>query len=84
MVTVVNGYVCLTSCDAAAARAGKDPSALPGTSPGQSGDAHKKSPFSNQPATVLGGSLLSLVNAAAPTNSAAPSNNSQPTVDLLA
>jgi hypothetical protein len=80
MITVVNGYVCLTSCDAAAARAGKDPSAPPGTPPG----THKKSPFDNQPATVLGGALKSPVNAVSPTASTTPSNNSQPTIDLLA
>ena len=35
MIAYVNGYVCTTSCEAAAARAGKDPFAPPGTPPGQ-------------------------------------------------
>jgi hypothetical protein len=77
MISVVNGYVCTTSCEAAAARAGKDPNAPIGTPPG----THKKSPFDNQPATVLGGALK---NAVSPTGSSTPSNNSQPTIDLLA
>jgi hypothetical protein len=80
MISVVNGYVCTTSCEAAAARAGKDPNAPIGTPPG----THSKSPFSNQPATVLDGALKSLVNAIAPTNSATPSSNSQPAIDFLA
>jgi hypothetical protein len=77
MISVVNGYVCTTSCEAASARAGKDPNAPPGSPPG----THKKSPFSNQPATVLGGALTNAVN---PAGSATPSNNSQPTINFLA
>jgi hypothetical protein len=84
MISVVNGYVCTTSCEAAAARAGKDPHAPPGTPPGQSGKTDKSSPFSNQPATVLGGALKSLASAVAQSNGASPPNNSQPTLDLLA
>jgi hypothetical protein len=84
MISVVNGYLCTTSCEAAAARAGKDPHAPPGTPPGQSGKADKNSPFANQPATVLGGALKKAVNAVTTTDSATPSNNSQPTIDLLA
>ncbi len=34
-VSIVNGYMCYTPCQAAAARAGKDPHAPPGTPPGQ-------------------------------------------------
>ncbi len=34
-VSVVNGYMCYTPCQAAAARAGKDPHAPPGAPPGQ-------------------------------------------------
>jgi hypothetical protein len=77
MISVVNGYVCTTSCEAAAARAGKDPNAPIGAPPG----THKKSLFSNQPAMALGGALKNAVN---PSNSATPLNNSQPAVDLLA
>ena len=54
-ISVVNGYVCLTSCDAAAARHGKDPAAPPGSIPG----THDKTAraFDAQPATVLDGAL---------------------------
>jgi hypothetical protein len=79
MISVVNGYVCTTSCEAAAARAGKDPNAPPGTPPG----THKKSPFDNQPATVLGGALKNALSAASLTGSIMPSNNFQPAIDLL-
>jgi hypothetical protein len=80
MISVVNGYVCTTSCEAAAARAGKDPNAPPGSPPG----THKKSPFDNQPATVLGGALKNALSAVTPAGSATPPANSQPTVDRLA
>ena len=55
MISVVNGYVCTSSCEAASARAGKDPNAPPGTPPGQSGKTSTRiPPFAGQPATVLG------------------------------
>ena len=84
MISVVNGYVCTSSCEAASARAGKDPSAPPGTPPGQSEKADKKSPFAGQPATVLGGALKDLAPSGAitPASNAAPSN--RPVLDLLA
>lgn len=81
MISVVNGYVCTSSCEAASARAGKDPNAPPGTPPGQSGKT-AKSAFSGQPATVLDGALKHLVNALTATSDPAPSN--KPSVDLLA
>ena len=65
MISVVNGYVCASSCDAASARAGKDPNAPPGTPPGQSGKTDKKSGLDGQPAIVLGGTLKSAVSAVA-------------------
>ena len=37
-VSVVNGYMCYSSCQAAAARAGKDPHAPPGAPPGNHKD----------------------------------------------
>ncbi|HEY1310298.1 MAG TPA: hypothetical protein VGF02_05050 [Pseudolabrys sp.] len=83
MITVVNGYVCTSSCDAASARAGKNPNAPPGTPPGQSGKTDKKSGLDGQPATLLGGALNNLVSAVVPTNGAAPSNSAQ-LLDLLA
>jgi hypothetical protein len=77
MVSVVNGYVCASSCDAASARAGKDPNAPLGTPPGQSGKTDKKSGLDGQPAIVLGGTLKSVVSAVAPAAGATPSNGSQ-------
>jgi len=37
-VSVVNGYMCYSPCQAAAARAGKDPHAPPGAPPGDHKD----------------------------------------------
>ncbi len=84
MIAYVNGYVCTTSCEAAAARAGRDPFAPPGTPPGQSGKSDKSSGFDGQPATVLGGSLANLgsTNAVTPTGDTSPSN--QPSLNILA
>lgn len=80
MIAYVNGYVCTTSCEAAAARAGRDPFAPPG----QSGKADKGSGLDSQPATVFGGSLTSLN----PTNSVTPTGNtsapSQSSLNVLA
>ena len=83
MISVVNGYVCASSCDAASARAGKDPNAPPGTPPGQSGKTDKKAGLDGQPAIVLGGTLKSVASAVAPAAGATPSNGSQ-LLNLLA
>ena len=87
MIAYVNGYVCTSSCEAAAARAGKDPFAPPGTPPGQSGktdNADKSSGLDGQPATVFGGTLTGLnpANAVTPTGDTPPP--SQPSVNILA
>jgi hypothetical protein len=86
MIAYVNGYVCTTSCEAAAARAGRDPFAPPGTPPGQSGKSDKSdsSGLDSQPAIVLGGSLtvLNPANAVTPTGDTPPP--SQPSVNILA
>lgn len=87
MITVVNGYVCTSSCDAASARAGKDPNAPPGTPPGQSSKTDKTSGLDGQPATLLGGALqdLQAANGVTPANGAAPPNGAQqPLLNLLA
>ena len=90
MISVVNGYVCTTSCEAAKARAGKDPFTQPGSLPGTSGNPNnktdKKSGIDGQPATVLGGALknAAAANAVTPANNAVPSNSAQPSVNLLA
>jgi hypothetical protein len=61
MISIVNGYVCLTSCDAAAAKHGKDPAAPPGSAAGTSDK--KISGFDTQPATVRDGALKDFVRA---------------------
>ena len=77
MISVVNGYVCTSSCEAASARQGKDPSAPPGSPPSVSGK-DKISAFANQPATILDGVL-------AGTNAVTPADNTQqPRLDRLA
>jgi hypothetical protein len=76
MISIVNGYVCTSSCEAASARAGKDPNAPPGTPPGQSGKPDKNSPFAGQPATVLDGALKDLVNTINATSDTAPFDRS--------
>lgn len=83
MISVVNGYVCLTSCDAAAAKHGKDPAAPPGSIPGTSG--RKASGFDAQSATVLDGALkdLARTGAATATDTSQPADARQK-VDLLA
>jgi hypothetical protein len=82
MISVVNGYVCTSSCEAATARAGKDPHAPPGTPPGQSGKTDKTSGFAGQPATILDGALKDLTNAVTPADSTASSQ--KPTLNVLA
>ena len=74
MISVVNGYVCLTSCDAAAAKHGRDPAAPPGSLPGTSDK--KASSFDAQPATVLDGALKDLTR----THTATATSGSQPAV----
>ncbi len=78
MISIVNGYVCTTSCEAAAAKQGKDPSAPPGSPPGVSGKDHKTSSFANQPGTVFDGSLKGLAGA---NTSAPPDTAQQPAFD---
>jgi hypothetical protein len=70
MISVVNGYVCLSSCEVASAKQGKDPSAPPG-SPVGAPDKGKASAFANRPATILDGALAG-VDAVAPTDTSQP------------
>jgi hypothetical protein len=77
MISIVNGYVCTTSCEVASAKQGRDPSAPLGSPPGVPGK-NKSSAFAGQPATFLDGSL-------AGTNAVIPADNSrQPRFDRLA
>jgi len=83
MISIVNGYICTSSCDVAAAKHGKDPAAPPGSLPGTSNK--KTSTSDTQPATVLGGALKDF----AKTNASAGGSPIQPTIvqqkiDLLA
>jgi hypothetical protein len=48
MISIVNGYVCTSSCEAASASAGKDPNAPPGVS-----DKTRSSAFAAQRASIL-------------------------------
>ena len=82
MITVVNGYVCTSSCEVATAKQGKDPSAPPGQLPGED---MKKSGVDGQPATILGGSLKDLANAVAPSSDAGATNApQQPLLNIIA
>jgi hypothetical protein len=84
MISVVNGYVCTSSCEAASARQGKDPQAPPGTPPGISSKTDKSSSFAGQPATILDGALKDLVTAEAITAPSNPASSNRPSVNLLA
>ncbi len=84
MISVVNGYICTSSCEAASAKQGKDPQAPPGTPPGQSGKTDKSSAFAGQPATILDGALKAPASADAVTSADGAQTPHRPSVDLLA
>jgi hypothetical protein len=71
MISIVNGYVCTSSCEAATVRAGKDPHALPGTPPGVS-DKLGKGRLAGQPATIPDGAFAAQPQGAMPANDASP------------
>jgi hypothetical protein len=73
MISVVNGYVCTSSCEAASARQGKDPDAAPGSPPSVASKDDKTSAFAGQPATLLDGSLKD-----SDTNAVTAISNAQP------
>ena len=83
MIAYVNGYVCTTPCEAAAARKGHDPFAPPGTPPDQSKKNDKTPGIDGQPATVFGGALASLGQSNAVTPTGASSSTNQPTLNVL-
>ena len=92
MITYVNGYVCTTPCEAAAAKKGKDPFAPPGTPAGKDGKNDKSKGVDGQPATTFGGALANLNQTSAVTPASAPSpstaagtqpQSSQPVLNLL-
>ena len=87
MISVVNGYVCTSGCEAASAKQGKDPSAPPGSAPGTSSKTDKTSGFDSQPATILDGALKDVVasNAVSAASGAASAATSpRPSVNRLA
>ena len=54
MVSVVNGYLCTCSCEAAKAKRGEDPHTLPGQT---SEEADKAEKAKRDPAVILDGAL---------------------------
>ena len=74
MISVVNGYICTSSCDVAAAKQGKDPAASPGSVPGTS--SKKTSGLETQPAAVLDGALKDFASR----NTATGTSASQPAI----
>ena len=86
MISVVNGYVCSSSCDVEAAKKGKDPNAPPGAPPGLSSKTDKTSGFDNQPVTVLDGVLTDSLTSSAVTvaaNTEHSTGSQPPSVNLL-
>ena len=78
MVSVVNGYVCFSSCDEAKAKQGDKLNVVPGTPPDAS-DPKMKSAFAGQPTVILDGVLKDLANSASPpgaSNMAGETNHS--------
>lgn len=82
-VSVVNGYMCYSPCQAAAARDGKDPHAPPG----QSERKDKANGLTGRPPAILDpGYLASSVNAIDPTAASGAANSdyrSSQIVDLV-
>jgi hypothetical protein len=62
-ISVVNGYFCANSCDAAKAKKGEDPH--PSTDPGSMDGNDRSSVRADDPAVVFGGSLSSTLQAQA-------------------
>jgi hypothetical protein len=85
MVSVVNGYVCFSSCDEAKAKRGNNPNVVPGTPP-EASDPKKKSAFAGQPTVILGGVLKALANGVSSPGASnmAGETNQQPSLNILA
>jgi hypothetical protein len=76
-VSVVNGYFCANSCDAAKAKKGEDPH--PSTDPGSVDGNDRSSARADDPAVVFGGSLSSTLRAQAiQTQAVAATGSAQP------
>ena len=74
MVSVVNGYMCFSSCDVAKAEHNKNPR----TPPGGMSDASKTASSADQPATTLSGALANLSPSSTGSVSAAASVKPSP------
>jgi hypothetical protein len=61
-ISVVNGYLCMNSCDAAKARTGQDPHASTSTGQSNASSNNQTSDATNAAAVVYGGILASLNN----------------------
>lgn len=82
MISVVNGFVCTSSCDVSKAKQGKDPSAPPGATVADSSQTKTSGLRANDPAVILDGALKDAASADAVT----PAQNataSQPLVNKL-
>ena len=74
-ISVVNGYLCMNSCDAAKARTGQGPHASTTTGQSNSSSSNQTSDTANAAAVVYGGILAGLNN----TNSVNPAVTSAST-----
>ena len=85
MVSVVNGYVCFSSCDVAKAKQGNDPNVVPGTPP-EASNLKRKSAFAGQPTVILDGVLNGQANGASSPGSPniADNTNQQTSLNILA
>jgi hypothetical protein len=76
-VSVVNGYFCANSCDAAKAKKGQD--SHPSTGPGNVDGNDRSSARADNPAVLFGGSLSSTLQAQAVQSQAvAATSDAQP------
>lgn len=73
-VSVVNGYLCYSPCQAAAARAGKDPHAPPGAPSGQSESKDKANGLLGRSPAVLDPGTQDLADAVNPAGAAGAAN----------
>ena len=85
MVSVVNGYVCFSSCDEAKAKQGNNPNVVPGAPP-EASDRKKKSAFAGQPTVILDGVVKDLANGTSwpSASNIASDTNPQPSLNILA
>jgi hypothetical protein len=87
MISIVNGFICYSSCDAAKAKHGEDPAKKPGqigdpakAKPGQS-DSMKSA--DNRDAAVTFGGALAGTNAVAASAAASGSTTASDAVQIL-